>query len=190
MIRLGTFTQNSNTIARAYKPYAKDGVRYGRVEFNTKYLGQFTEHEIAGTIIHEIGHSLGIGWEDWDKLFDHETGMFKPAAVCRLRKLDLMEVELDGGSGTAFSHWDENKFDKELMTGYQDQGEHVLPVTIELMRVLGHKVSERLEERTDLSELLQDAASVVFSRQDQARTLDLEYFEDTDLFETIPHPRN
>lgn len=189
VIRLGTFTQNSNTIARAYKPFAKDGVRYGRVEFNTKYLGQFTENEIAGTIIHEIGHSLGIGWEEWDKLFYHETGKFKPAAVRKLRKLDQMEVELDGGSGTAFAHWDEDKFDKELMTGYQDYGEHVLPVTIELMKVLGHTVSERLDAKTYLSELLQDAVSVVFSRQDEVRGLDLEHFEDTDLFETIPHAR-
>ncbi len=188
VIRLGTFTEISETIACAYKPYAKDGVRYGRVEFNTKYLGKFTENEIAGTIIHEIGHSLGIGWEDWDKLFDHETGKFKPAAVRRLRKLEQMEVELDGGDGTVFAHWDEDRFDKELMTGYQDHGEYVLPVTIDLMKVLGHTVSKPLKAKTDLVELLQDAVSVVFSRQDEVRSLDLEHFEDTDLFETIPHP--
>jgi len=81
------------------------------------------------------------------------------------------------------------QFDKELMTGYQDHGEHVLPVTIDLMTILGHTVSEQLDTKTDLSELLQDAVSVVFSRQDEVRVLDLEHFEDTDLFETIPHPR-
>ena len=187
VIRLGTFTQNSGTIARAYRPYTENSVHYGRVEFNTKYLGQFTESGISGTIIHEIGHSLGIGWKEWDKLFDHETGKFKPAAIRRLRKLDQMEVELDGGRGTALSHWDEDKFDKELMTGYQDHGEHVLPVTIDLMRVLGHTVSERLNAKTSLDELIQDAAGVVFSRQNEVRELDLEHFEDTDLFETIPH---
>jgi DNA/RNA endonuclease G (NUC1) len=187
VIRLGTFTQSSNTIARAYKPYAKDNVRYGRVEFNTKYLRQFMEKEIAGTIIHEIGHSLGIGWDKWDELFDRNTGRFTPEAVHRLHKLEQMEVELDGGPGTAFSHWDEELFDKELMTGYQDRGEHVLPVTIDLMGVLGHTVSERLHAKTDLGELLQDAAIVVFSRQDEVRSLDLEHFEETDLFENIPH---
>jgi hypothetical protein len=190
VIRLGTFTQSSNTIARAYKPYTKDGVVYGRVEFNTKYLAQFTEAEIAGTIIHEIGHSLGIGWDEWDKLFDRSTGIFKPEAVGRLGELEQMEVELDGGPGTALAHWDEERFDKELMTGYQDHGEYVLPVTIDLMEVLGHAVQERLDAMTNLVDLLQDAASVVFSRQDEVRHLDLEYFEETELFEKIPHTRS
>ncbi len=188
VIRLGIFTQSSNTIARAYKPYEKDGVRYGRVEFNTKYLGRFTENEIAGTIVHEIGHSLGIGWDEWKKLFDPNTGRFKRQAVARLAELERMEVELEGGPGTALSHWDERVFDRELMTGYQDHGEHVLPVTIDLMEILGHTVSERLPARTQLGDLLQDAASVVFSRQDEVRRLDLEHYEDTELFETIPHP--
>jgi DNA/RNA endonuclease G (NUC1) len=189
VIRLGTFTQSSNTIARAYKPYTKEGVRYGRVEFNTKYLVQFTENEIAGTITHEIGHSLGIGWDEWDQLYDRNTGMFETEAVARLAELERMEVEREGGPGTALSHWDEQKFDKELMTGYQDHGEHVLPVTIDLMGILGHAVIERLEDRTDLSELLQDVAGLVFFRQDEVRRIDLEHFEETDLFESIPHPR-
>ncbi len=187
VIRLGMFTQSSNTIARAYKPYTKEGVRYGRVEFNTTYLGRYTENEIAGTIVHEIGHSLGFGWDEWDKLYVRKTGKFKAKAVTRLDALERMEVERDGGSGTAFAHWDEDRFDKELMTGIKDQGEHVLPVTIDMMEVLGHAVSERLEARTRLDELLQDAANVVFSRQDEARRVDLEHFEETELFETIPH---
>jgi len=189
VIRLGTFTHSGNTIASAYEPYTKEGVRYGRVEFNTKYLGRFTENEIAGTIIHEIGHSLGIGWDEWNELFDRDTGKFTPEAVGQLAELERMEVELEGGRGTAFAHWDELRFDKELMTGIQDHGEYVLPVTIDLMEVLGHAVTERLDARMDLGELLQDAASVMFSRQDEARHLDLAYFEETDLLEIIPHPR-
>jgi hypothetical protein len=189
VIRLGTFTEASYTIACAYKPYEKDGVLYSQVEFNTKYLGQFSENEIAGTIIHEIGHSLGIGWEEWKALFDHETGKFKLDVIDRLDKLEPMEVELEYGDGTALAHWDEARFDKELMTGFQDQGEHVLPVTIEIMEVLGHTTVRGLESKTDLSKLLQEAASVVFMRQNVARSIDLEHFKKTDLFETIPHPR-
>ena len=189
VIRLGTFTEASYTIACAYKPYTKGGVLYNRIEFNTRYLGQFSENEIAGTIIHEIGHSLGIGWEKWDTLFNHETGEFKPAAIAQLDELKSMEVELDGGEGTALAHWDEARFDKELMTGIQDQGEHVLPVTIDIMEVLGHAVIEQLESKTNLSKLLQEAARVMYSRQDEARSVDLEHFKKTDLFEIIPHPR-
>lgn len=187
VIRLGLFTQNSNTIARAFRPYEKDGTRYGRVEFNTKFLQRFTDDEIAGTIIHEIGHSLGIGWDKWHSLYDRETGRFNSSAIRKLSALESMEVERDGGPGTAFSHWDEVKFDKELMTGYQDTGEHVLPVTIDVMKTLGHTLIERLRERTPLAELLLDASSVVFSRQDEAKLLNLDYFEETELLETIPH---
>jgi DNA/RNA endonuclease G (NUC1) len=187
VIRLGTFTQMGSTIARAYKPYEKDGVRYGRVEFNTKYLVGFTAAETAGTIVHEIGHTLGIGWEKWDALFDASTGRFNDTATSRLQLLANMEVELEGGGGTALSHWDEETFDRELMTGYKDSGEHVLPVTVDLMELLGHTVLERLGQKTSLDQLLGEVTNVVFFRQDEARRLDLDHFEETEVFETIPH---
>ncbi len=187
VIRLGKFTQNSYTIARAYEPYSNDGTVYGRVEFNTKYLGQFTEEAIAGTIAHELGHTLGMGWEDWDALYDRGSGQFTQDAIGQLGKLAHMEVERDGGSGTAYAHWDEERFDLELMTGFQDHGEHVLPVTIELMELLGHGVLEQLEAKTSLSVLLQDAASVLFTRQTEASQVDRDYFKETEVFESIPH---
>lgn len=187
VIRLGTFTQNSDTIAVAYEPYDKKGVKYGRVDFNTKFLSRYTDSQIAGTIIHEIGHTLGIGWDDWNSLYDRATGKFTLAAVDQLSELQRMEVERDGGRGTAYAHWDEQGFDEELMTGLKDTREHVLPVTIDLMEVLGHKVIQRLEKKRNLEELIQEVKSVVFSRQDEAGGLDLEYFVETDRFETIPH---
>jgi DNA/RNA endonuclease G (NUC1) len=187
VIRLGIFTQMSRTIARAYKPYERDQVRYGVVEFNTRYLVDYSVNQTAGTIVHEIGHTLGFGWELWDAMFDPATGRFNETATARLAHLAGMEVELEGGSGTALSHWDELRFDKELMTGYKDVGEHVLPVTIDMMDLLGHKVTERLSETTSLDLLLDQVSNMVFSRQDEARQLDLEHFERTELFETIPH---
>jgi DNA/RNA endonuclease G (NUC1) len=187
VIRLGKFTENSNTIACAWKPYMNNGTLYGRVEFNTKFLAGYTDEVIAGTIIHEIGHTLGIGWEEWDGLYVRETGLFTPNAVGRLGELEHMEVEREHGDGTAFSHWDEDKFDKELMTGFQDSGEHVLPVTIEVMRLLGHSVKESLQEKTPLAHLMQAATSVVFSRQTEARSIDRDHFQETEVFERIPH---
>jgi DNA/RNA endonuclease G (NUC1) len=189
VIRLGKFTENSNTIACAWEPWSNNGTLYGRVEFNTKFLAGFTDDVIAGTIIHEIGHTLGFGWDEWKGLFDQQTGLFMEEAVARLGELKQMEVELEHGSGTALSHWDEFKFDKELMTGFQDLGEHVLPVTIDVMELLGHTVSRHLAEKTPLADLMQEAVSIVFSRQTEARSLDLEHFEETEIFERIPHPR-
>ena len=102
-----------------------------------------------------------------------------------------MEVELEGGSGTALAHWDEDLFDKELMTGYKDpKGEYVLPVTIDLMELLGHKVLERLERKTELTQLLQESAKVIFLRQEAVHDIDLEHYQETDLMETIPHGLN
>jgi DNA/RNA endonuclease G (NUC1) len=186
VIRLGLFTQNGNTIARAYEPFEKDNVRYGRVEFNTKYLNQYSDAHIAGTIIHEIGHSLGIGWKEWKDLFDARTGKFKAKVVRQLPELLDMEVERGGGPGTAMAHWDEGLFDKELMTGYKDENEVVMPITIDIMGVLGHDVVERLTSETPLSLLLSEVEGVVFSRQNEVRELNLDYFEETDLLETIP----
>lgn len=187
VIRLGTFTSAGNTIARAYKPYDKNGVRYSRVEFNTRFLGQFSNNEIVSTIIHEIGHSLGIGWDNWRELFHHKTGKFKRSSVRKLKKLEDMEIELTGGDGTALAHWDEKIFDKELMTGYKDVGEYVLPVTIDIMKLLGHSINEKLDTRTELNILIQESENIVFSRQDEVKSLNLEYFEETEVFETIPH---
>lgn len=188
VIRLGIFTQLGNTIARAYVPFERDGVRYGQVEFNTRFLLEFTPDEITGTIIHEIGHTLGIGWDDWTGLFNSGTGRFDAGAVARFAALAQMEVERDGGPGTALAHWDEELFDRELMTGYKDMGgEHVLPITIDVMEAFGHQVAERLPAQTSLEELLQGIASMVFSRQDEIRQIDLDYFEETAVRETVPH---
>lgn len=187
VIRLGTFTADSNIIARAYEPYGKDGVVYGNVEFNTNYLSTFTANEIAGTIVHEIGHTLGFGWDDWRELFDAQTGRFSPAAIQRLAGLEAMTVELDGGPGTELSHWDEEVYDRELMTGYKDPGEHVLPITIDVLELLGHRVQERLSAKTDLNELLTAVALVEFTRENSVRAIDKDHYEVTDLFEVLPH---
>jgi len=188
VIRLGTFTQASNTIARAYMPSRKDGVAYGRVEFNTKYLDSFTTNEISGTIVHEIGHTLGIGWTDWMELFDEATGKFTDAAVAQLKSLEEMLVETDYGDGTAYAHWDEETFGEEMMTGLKNPtGEHVLPITIDVMGVLGHHVVERLPGKTHIDVLLNMLSQMIFSRKVQARLIDRDYFKETELMETIPH---
>lgn len=187
VIRLGTFTANTNTIARAYKPYEKEGVRYGVVEFNTKYLSEYSANQVSGTIVHEIGHTLGIGWDAWDGLFDKDNGLFKESAISAVSDLKDMRVETDFGDGTQYSHWDENRHDEELMTGFKDPIENLLPVTIDVMSLLGHKVAEKLPRQTNLDTLLNALSQVTFSREAEAKALNLDHFEETEVWEHIPH---
>lgn len=188
VIRLGIFTSDSRTIARAYKPTMENEVSYGRVEFNTKYLETFTPNEISGTIVHEIGHTLGIGWNKWMTLFDKSTGKFREQAVAEVSTLSEMSVELDYEPGTQYVHWDEEIHGAELMTGLKDPlGEYVLPVTFHIMSIFGHQVVEELPGKTSLDSLLTAVSQVVFTRQAEAKSLDLDYFKETELMETIPH---
>ncbi len=186
VIRLGIFTSNSSTIARAYQPYEKDGAVYGLVEFNTKYLSSYSRNEISGTIIHELGHTLGFGWDKWQKLFDSK-GKFTKAATDAIPDLKDMRVETDYGPGTRYAHWDEQTHDEELMTGFKDLSEHVLPVTIKIMTLFGHQIAEELPQKTDLGTLMDALAQVTFSRQEEAKAIDLDHFTPTDIWEKIPH---
>jgi hypothetical protein len=185
IIRLEIFTSQGPTIAESYKPWEYEGSWYGRIRFNTKYLGQFTDYDIAGTIIHEIGHTLGFGWDLWMSLFDPDSAKFYPDPIKRVEELEDMLVETEGGPGTEYSHWDEETFRKELMTGYKDAAEHVLPVTIKVMALLGHGVNENLNQKTDLEPLMRDAATVVFSRREEVQKLNLEHFRETPLMEEV-----
>lgn len=186
VVRLGLFTENSGTIARSWMPWEKDNTKYGRIEFNTKYLGDFTSDDITGVIIHEIGHTLGFGFEKWDILYDHDTGNFLDEYIRQLPELQPMIVELDGGPGTAGAHWDEKKFGRELMTGYDDPVESVLPVTIKVMNLLGNAVKEELLVETELPILINEVAGIMFDRKERAQALDLKHFVETAVWEDIP----
>jgi hypothetical protein len=72
------------------------------------------------------------------------------------------------------------------MTGYDDRAEHVLPVTVDVMTLLGHRVKTRLTKKTTLAKLLRASAKVKFTRKTQAKKLDLDHFEETPLVETFP----
>ncbi len=180
---MGTFTSKGFVIARAYKPYLHDGTMFGSVEFNTKYMNRFSGFEITGTVIHEIAHTLGMGWDKWADLFNRPDGSFTRESIQEIPELQYMRVETDFGSGTQYSHWDEDRFDKELMTGLKNGSEYVLPVTIEVMRLLGHEVIEHLAEKTDLPILLRMVSEMIFSRQEDAKKLNLSYFKETELME-------
>ena len=80
----------------------------------------------ADVVLHEMAHSLGFG-SIWGRLGLVENGQFTgDNAVAEYLELggtgSGIPVEQDGGSGTAGSHWDEETFVNELMTGYINDG--------------------------------------------------------------------
>lgn len=190
VIRLGTFKRRGDTVAEASEPFRKDGVVYGAVDYNSRHLEEETVERVAGTIVHEIGHTLGIGSAEWRRLFNRNTGAATKPSVRRLPALANTWVELEGGEGTAYVHWSEDRFGSELMTGWGNRSEHVLPVTIDVMELFGHQLTKRLPKRTRLNALLEDAERFVFQRRADAKVLDLDHFKKTKMRERLPSRRS
>ena len=74
-------------------------------------------------VLHEMGHALGFG-TIWDRLglinpdntFGGELASAEHAA--QFNGDFTIDIETDGGQGTAFGHWDDATYTNELMTGY------------------------------------------------------------------------
>ncbi len=86
--------------------------------YNTPELGLWEE-----IVTHEMLHSVGFGtiWS-YLGLIDNTTDPNAPVFLGEGAKAangdELVRLEEDGGSGTALSHWDEEIFGDELMTGW------------------------------------------------------------------------
>jgi hypothetical protein len=96
-------------------------MKFDIVDVNALGLAVFSE-----VVLHEMSHSLGFG-SIWDRLGLVSNGLFNGSHA--VDEYHLMggtasgvPVEQDGGSGTAGSHWDEETFGNELMTGYINDG--------------------------------------------------------------------
>jgi hypothetical protein len=134
----GTLGQAEPTAIRGARglPYT------GEMEFDTADMAMMTsEGTLAGVILHEMGHVLGIGtlWQRFglvtgigsnDPQYIGARGL---AAYQRLVGTGPMPtgvpVENTGGEGTAGSHWRESVFDAELMTGTVELPPVVMPIS-------------------------------------------------------------
>ncbi|MFZ2726940.1 MAG: hypothetical protein WAX77_11860, partial [Methylococcaceae bacterium] len=74
-------------------------------------------------------------------------------------------------------------FGQELMTGIKNSKDHVLPVTIKVMKLLGHEVIHQLANKTDLESLLSQVETHVFSNFEAVKQLDLSYSPNTEVCE-------
>jgi hypothetical protein len=134
----------------------------GRMQFDTDDVELLeTEGSLSAVILHEMGHVLGFGtlWTEAGLLEDpsvpdpeppladtHFTG---PQAIAAFdaaggttytgAKVPVMNI---GSAGTVNSHWRDEVFDPEVMTGFLNDGFNPLSaVTIRSLQDLGYSVS-------------------------------------------------
>jgi len=131
---------------------------YGIMFFDTADLGFLEDNGILDeVIVHEMGHVLGIGtlWDFGRDLLQGTAAdprFVGPLAVAAYRSIGgkgiSIPVEDGGGPGTRFSHWDEETFGTELMTGFIGTGQSPLSVmTIESLGDMGYVVNGQVADR-------------------------------------------
>ena len=194
ILHLSVFDNSTvKVVANSYEPFKKSQDKtaiHGNIELNANYLVNFNHYEIVEVIIHEIGHVLGIGGKEWQKMLDLKNKKFHSDYFKSHPDLEKMDIEMDYGPGVKLIHWDEEIFDNELMTGKKDKKlAYVLPVTIDVLSLLGHRINQRLEKRTKLSEIIDDLRGMPFLRQDDVEQLDKYFFKQTRLWEATTTDR-
>jgi leishmanolysin len=135
---------------------------YGLMFFDTDDLAFLEQNNILDeVVVHEMGHVLGFGtlWNFGRTLLQGGTAdprFVGPNAIAGFHEVggrdSSIPVEEDGGPGTRLSHWDEETFDEELMTGFIALGASPLSImTIGSMQDLGYVVDAGAAERYHVS---------------------------------------
>lgn len=135
---------------------------YGLMFFDTDDLAFLEQNNILDeVVVHEMGHVLGFGtlWNVGRTLLQGSTAdprFVGPNAIAGFHEVggrgSSIPVEENGGPGTRLSHWDEETFDEELMTGFIALGASPLSImTIGSMQDLGYVVNGGAAERYHVS---------------------------------------
>jgi hypothetical protein len=125
----------------------------GEMTFDSADL-DFMEQQgtLNDVIAHEMGHVIGIG-TIWDrKRLLKRAGTSKPTfnGTNAMREFGVLKgtgpqpvpVEEEGGAGTRDSHWNDEDFANELMTGFVNPTKNPLSrMTIASLEDLGYKVN-------------------------------------------------
>ena len=96
-----------------------------------------------GTYIHEIMHAVGFSSSHPNFSGSTYNGANAIAQYNEIMGTSVtsLNIEDDGGAGTAGSHWEQDDFSNELMTGYVSLGETPLSkVTVGALDDLGYEV--------------------------------------------------
>jgi len=111
----------------------------GSMEFD---VADATYYQAAGLfddiVLHEMLHTVGFG-TIWAAKGLISGGSFTgPLANAAYPGSALIPLDTTGGAGTAYSHWSEDVFGTELMTGYIDGDNYLSYMTIASLGDLGY----------------------------------------------------
>ena len=121
--------------AGSYLPYR------GSMEFDASDANVYQASGLFDDIVlHEMLHTVGFGTIWSNKGLMSGGGFNGPLANAVYPGSALIPLELEGGAGTAYSHWDEETFASELMTGYIDGDNALSYMTIASLGDLGYSV--------------------------------------------------
>jgi hypothetical protein len=132
----------------------------GIMRFDTADLDRLAQKsQLEGTIVHEMGHVLGVGtlWEE-KGLVQLANSNRNPQTECdtnpqyigakgklewqKLGRSGNVPLEKGYGTGTCEGHWDEDTLKNELMTGFLDVGTNPLSrLSIASLEDLGYTVN-------------------------------------------------
>ncbi len=138
-----------NTAGRAYQD-GNGGCqvidRSWQVEVNTAYIEQYAKdkNNIVAIVMHEIGHALGIGSDQWRNLFD-KNGVIKEKYAEKYPVLKGKELGHDG------DHWREKG---KLLSEFGEEGHCISPETIAVMELFGHQVRKVPSQRVHVEQLV------------------------------------
>lgn len=116
------------------------------MQFDVADAGYFDSvHQFDDIVFHEMGHSLGFG-SIWSRLSlvdadNHFTGAKAKAESLLEYGTSVINVETEGGAGTAGSHWSEATYDNEIMTGYINDSNYLSDMTAASYGDLGYQLA-------------------------------------------------
>ncbi len=126
------------------------------IEFDVADATSYYEQGLWDDIVlHEMIHSLGFGtvWQNEGivEVTTDESGETvaeysgESASALEPTEAEAPVVETDGGTGTAYGHWDEEAYDNELMTGTIDENNYLSDMTYGALEDLGYEIDYTID---------------------------------------------